>query len=144
VDFIQLLSSVHAWAGLLLFLLALLSVSLSVMTAVRPAADRPNSTLVRKANIVGIAESSVAGTLTLTGLIVMIMGPWKITELWLWMSLMIMVFYSVALVRITKRARLEVAGGGGSNIKAGMQVILQIGHVLLLIVAYFMMLVKPA
>jgi hypothetical protein len=144
MDTNQLLSSVHAWSGFFLVVLALLSIAIAVLTAVRPAADRPNSTLVRKANIVGIAESSVAGTLTLTGLIVMIMGPWKITELWLWMSLLIMVFYSVALVRITKRARLEVAAGGGSEIKAGMQVILQIGHVLLLIVAYFMMLLKPA
>jgi hypothetical protein len=143
MDANQLISTVHVWSGVLLVVLALLSVSIAVFTAVRPAADRPNSTLVRKGNLVGLAESSVAGVLTLTGLAAMIMGPWKITELWLWMSLLIMVFYSVALVRITKRARLEVAEGG-SEIKAGMQVILTIGHALLLLVAYFMMLLKPA
>jgi len=143
MDTYQLLTSVHVWAGILLCVLALLSIAIAVLTAVRPAADRPNSTLVKKANVVSIIESSVAGTLTLTGLAVMIMGGWKLSELWLWMSLFIMVFYSIALVRITKRARLEVAAGG-SEIKAGMQVILQIGHALLLLVAYFMMLLKPA
>ncbi|HUV92268.1 MAG TPA: hypothetical protein VMV80_04205 [Anaerolineales bacterium] len=142
MDIYEVLSKVHGWSALLLFALALISVSISVMTAVRPAADRANSTLVKKANFVSIAESSVAGTLTLTGLAVAIMGPWKLSELWLWMSLLVMVFYSVALVRITKRARLEVAKGG-SEIKAGMQVIFRIGHVLLLMVAYLIMLLKP-
>ena len=143
MDTYQLLTSVHVWTGILLCVLALVSIAIAVLTAVRPAADRPNSTLVKKGNIVSILESSVAGTLTLTGLAVMVMGGWKLSELWLWMSLFIMVFYSIALVRITKRARLEVAAGG-SEIKAGMQVILQIGHALLLLVAYFMMLLKPA
>jgi hypothetical protein len=143
MDFYQLLSVVHGWSAILLFALAMMSVAISVLIAVKPAVDPANSALLKKANIVSITESSVAGTVTLTGLVVMMMGPWKLSELWLWLSLVIMLFYSVALVRITKPARLSVAAGG-SEIKSGMQVILQMGHILLLFVAFAMMLLKPA
>ena len=53
-----------------------------------------------------------------------------------------MAFYSAALMFVTKPARLVVAKDG-SAIKAGMQIILQTGHFLLVVVAYFLMLLKP-
>jgi hypothetical protein len=53
-----------------------------------------------------------------------------------------MVFYIAALQWITKPARLAVAKGG-SEIKSGMQVVLQMGHVLLLFGAFALMQLKP-
>jgi hypothetical protein len=58
------------------------------------------------------------------------------------MSLMVMAFYIVALEWITKPARLTVAEGG-SQVKSGLQVVLQMGHVLLLFVAFALMELKP-
>ncbi len=84
----------------------------------------------------------VAVIVTLTGLIAMFMGSWSLSQSWLWMSLMIMAFYIVALEWITKPSRLAVAEGG-SEVKAGMQVVLQMGHVLLLFVAFALMELKP-
>ena len=64
------------------------------------------------------------------------------SQLWLWLSLVIIAFYIVALGWITKPARLAVAEGG-SEIKSGMQVVLQMGHVLLLFAAFALMELKP-
>ena len=46
------------------------------------------------------------------------------------------------LKRVTKPKR-QVVSVGGSEIKSGMQVVLHIGHFLLLLVTYSMMLLKP-
>ena len=137
------LSTVHAGSAILLLILAHVSVGLAVWIAVKAAADPANLKIVNMANKVGFVENAVAGILTLSGLIIAIQGPWSLSELWLWMSLLIMVFYMVALVRVTKPARMAVAKSG-SAIKSGMQCILQIGHILLLIVAFALMLLKPA
>jgi uncharacterized membrane protein len=142
VGFHQIVTMVHSGTALLLFSLALISVSISVLIAVKPAADPANAGLVRKANVVGWIEISTAGLVTLSGLIAMYMGGWPLSQLWLWLSLLIMVFYSTVLKRVTKPARLVVAVGG-SEVKSGMQVVLQIGHMLLLVVAYMLMLLKP-
>ena len=132
----------HIGASLLLFLLAMISVAFSVLIAVKPAADPANSVLLRKANIAGLVESIVAGVVLFSGLIAVFMGPSSLSYPWVWMSLMIMVFYIVALVFVTKPARLVVARHG-SAVKTGMQVILQIGHVLLILVGFSLMLLKP-
>jgi len=137
------LSTVHAGSAILLLFLAHVSVGMAVWIAVKAAADPANVKIVNMANKVGFVENAVAGILTLSGLIIAIQGPWSLSEMWLWMSLVIMVFYMVALVRVTKPARMAVAKSG-SEIKSGMQCILQIGHVLLLIVAFMLMLIKPA
>ena len=136
------MSMVHIGASLLLFLLAMISVAFSVLIAVKPAADPANSVLLRKANIAGLVESIVAGVVLFSGLIAVFMGPSSLSYPWVWMSLMIMVFYIVALVFVTKPARLVVARHG-SAVKTGMQVILQIGHVLLILVGFSLMLLKP-
>ena len=133
---------VHIGASLLLFLLSMISVLFSVLIAVKPAADPANSVLLRKANIAGLIESIIAGIVLITGLIAVFMGPASFSDPWVWMSLMVMVFYIVALVFVTKPARLVVATRG-SAVKTGMQVILQIGHVLLILVAFSLMLLKP-
>jgi len=136
------LSTVHIAVSLLLFLLAMVSVVFSVLIAVKPAADPANSILLRKANIVGLIESILASAVLLTGLIAVFMGPWSLSQAWVWMSLMLMVFYIVALVFVTRPARMIVSKRG-SAVKTGMQVILQIGHVLLILVAFSLMFLKP-
>ncbi len=134
---------VHIGASLLLFVLAIISVLFSVLIAVKPAADPANSILLRKANIVGLIESILASAVLLTGLIAVFMGPWSLSQAWVWMSLMLMVFYIVALVFVTRPARMIVSKRG-SAVKTGMQVILQIGHVLLILVAFSLMFLKPS
>ena len=143
MNFGPLLVIAHWSTGILLFALAVISVSMSVLIAVKPAADPANAKLLRKANIVGLTESIVAGIVTLTGLIAAFIGSWSLSELWLWLSLVIMLFYLTALKRVTKPAR-QVVAVGGSAIKSGMQVILQIAHLLLLLVAFLLMFLKPA
>ena len=137
------MNMVHIGASLLLFVLAIISVLFSVLIAVKPAADPANSVLLRKANIAGLIESIVACAVLLTGLIAVYLGSWSLSLPWVWMSLMIMVFYMVALVYVTKPARLIVSQRG-SAVKTGMQVILQIGHVLLILVAFSLMFLKPS
>jgi uncharacterized membrane protein len=87
-------------------------------------------------------EQIALGIVIVTGLIAVFMSDWSLSQLWLWMSLLMMVFYGLALEFATKRTRSVVAEGG-SAIKVGMQVLLQVGHVLLLIVAFAFMALKP-
>lgn len=133
---------IHSGTAILLFSLAIISVIISVLIAVKPAVDPANEGMMKKANTVGLIELIVAGIVILTGVIAVFIGNWAWSQSWLWMSLMVMVFYCAALIFVTKPARLDVPKGG-SAIKTGLQVILQIGHVLLVIVAFALMLLKP-
>jgi hypothetical protein len=142
MSFDPILSQAHGGAGILLLSLAIISVVIAVLIAVKPAVDPANKVLVKTANFVGLIEVVVAVIVTLTGVIAMFMNSLPLSQLWLWLSLIIMAFYIVALIWVTKPARLAVAEGG-SEIKSGMQVILQIGHVLLLFVAFTLMVLKP-
>ena len=143
MSFSSVISMVHGGAALLLLSLAIISVLMAVLIAVKPAEDPANARLVKKANFVGLTELVVVGLITLTGAIAVFMGSLSWSQSWLWMSLMVMIFYSAALVFVTKPARMSVSKGG-SQIKTGMQVILQMGHVLFLFVAFALMLLKPA
>lgn len=143
MSFSSITSMVHGGAALLLFSLAIISVLMAVLIAVKPATDPANAKWVKRANFVGLIEIIVVGLVTLTGTIAVFMNSLSWSQSWLWMSLMIMVFYSSALIFVTKPARMSVSKGG-SQIKTGMQVILQMGHVLFLFVAFALMLLKPA
>jgi hypothetical protein len=136
------LSTVHGAGGILLLALAIISVVFAVLIAVKPAADAANQGLVTKANFVSLIEIIVAVVVTLTGAVAVFQGAWAWSELWLWLSLMIMAFYVGALAWVTKPARMAVATGG-SQVKSGMQVVLQMGHVLLLFGAFALMELKP-
>jgi len=138
----RILSIVHSGTGILLFSLSLYSVLLSVLIAVKPAADPANERLRTRANAVGLMEQITIGIVTLSGVIVTLMSSWSLSEPWLWMSLLIVVFYSGALHLVTKPARMAVAEGGSTS-KVGMQVILQTAHVLLLMIAFGLMIAKP-
>lgn len=138
----EILRLAHSGAGILLFSLALISIVISVLIAVKPAADPANEELVSKANTVGLIQNVFVGIVTLTGVIVVFMGPWPFSQFWLWSSLFVMAFYVVALEYMTKPARMAVAEGGSEG-KVGLQVALQVAHVLLLMVAIASMVVKP-
>ena len=142
MDLYTILIMVHSGSAIFLLTLSTISVSIAVLIAVKPAVDHANMELVKKANVVGLLENIFAGIVTLTGLIVMFMGSWEFLDLWMWMSLMIIVFYSVALVVITKPARLRVAEGS-SEVKTGLQVVLEIGHIMLLMIAFSLMMFRP-
>ncbi len=136
------LSMVHFVAAIGLFSLAIISVLIAVLIAVKPAADQINERLLKRANAVGLLEQIAVGILTLSGVIAALVNSWSLAQPWLWMSLMVVVFYSLALEFITKPARAAVAEGG-SMVKAGLQVGLQVGHVLLLLVAFSLMMLRP-
>ncbi|MDP6095583.1 MAG: hypothetical protein QGG67_06285, partial [Gammaproteobacteria bacterium] len=120
MSFSPLIGLLHIGTAIALGFLALVSIWIAVLTAVNPGVDQANKNLIKRANIVGLFENIVAVILTLTGVIAAILGSWSFSELWLWLSLMIMAFYSAALMFVTKPARLVVAKDG-SAIKAGMQ-----------------------
>ena len=141
MDLYQILIATHIGVGILLLSVALVSVAIAVVSAVDPA-DKSNAVLVERANAVGLIENIIACMVTLTGLGAMFLGSFSLSELWLWMSLSIMVFYSLMLVLITKPARLRVARGG-SAVKTGMQVLFHVAHILLIIVSFAFMLLKP-
>ena len=137
------LGVVHTCAGILLFFMALASVTLAVLIAVRPGVDNANEELRTRANNLSRVENAVLGFVVLTGIIAALMGPWSFSEFWLWSSLVAAAFYSFALVFVTKPARMAVAEGGSEG-KVGMQVNLQVVHTLLLLVVLASMLIKPA
>jgi uncharacterized membrane protein len=136
------LSFFHLCTAALLFALAILSILFAVLIAVKPANDPANARLVKGANAVSLLEQLALLVVTFSGVIATLMSSWSLSQPWLWMSLMIVVFYGLAGQFMTKPARLAVARGG-SMIKVGMQVALQIGHLLLLIVAFALMYLKP-
>ena len=142
MSFDQVLNMAHGGAAILLLSLALISILIAVLIAVVPAADPANENLVRRANTAGLIQNIVVGFVTLTGVVAVFMGSWPFSQFWLWSSLVAMAFYSVALQFITKPARMAVAEGGSEG-KVGLQVALQVAHVLLLMVVFASMLVKP-
>lgn len=142
MSFYDVLSLAHSGAAILLLALAMVSVAIAVLIAVRPGADPANENLVRKANTAGLLQNMVVGIVTLTGVIAVFMGSGSFSQFWLWSSLVVVAFYSAALQFITRPARMAVAEGGSEG-KVGMQVALQVAHVLLLIVVFASMMAKP-
>lgn len=143
MDLYNVVGMAHAGMGVLLFTLALFSISVAVISAVRPATDQANEKFVRWGNKLGTIECVIAIMIGLSGLVILNMDDaFSIDQLWIWMSLVIVTFYCLMLIYITKPAR-ETVSSGGSAIKTGMQVLLQTAHVLLIIVAFSFMLLKP-
>ena len=114
-----------------------------LVIAVRPAADAANEGLLKKANTTSLVQIIVVGIVMLTGVVAVFMGTWPFSQFWLWSSVAVMAFYGLALQFITKPARMAVAVGGSEG-KVGLQVALQVAHVLLLLVVFAAMMVKPA
>ncbi len=142
MSFYPTLSMVHTIAGISLFALALISIAFSILIAIKPAAQSADQGLVKRANMVGLVEFMTVGIIIVTGVAAAFMKSLPFSQTWLWMGLMIMVFYAAALQFVTKPARRNVPEGG-TAVKVGMQVALQVAHVLLLIVAFAVMKLKP-
>jgi uncharacterized membrane protein len=133
---------VHAIAGIALFALALISIAFSILIAIKPAAQSAGQGLLKRANMVGLVEFMTVGIIVVTGVTAAFLKSLPFSQTWLWMGLMIMVFYAAALQFVTKPARRNVPEGS-TAVKVGMQVALQVAHVLLLIVAFAVMKLKP-
>ncbi len=138
----EILTMTHGGAGILLLALALISILIAVLIAVRPGPERGSEDLVRKANTAGLIQHFIVAVVTLTGVIAVFTGSWPLSQFWLWSSLFAMPFYSAALYFITKPARMVVEDGGSEG-KVGLQVGLQVAHVLLLMVVMASMYAKP-
>jgi len=143
MSFYDILTRMHGGASYLLLAMAFSSVALAVLIAVKPAADAANAGLLKKANIVTAVEILLAGIVLFTGGLAVYNGDWLLSDLWVWLSLTILLFYTVMLIFVTLPSRLRVSMGG-SAVKTGLQVGLQMGHVLLLFSAFALMILKPA
>lgn len=127
-----ILAKAHGGFAMLLFALAFVSLLLAAL-----------STATKKvpgfANIAGLVETIVAGVVTLSGLVVMFVGPYPLSQIWLWLGLVIAVIYSVVLKRVVKPARLESqqSGEGAGKWLAG-----QLGLFVLVIAAFGLMKLK--
>lgn len=142
MSFYQVSSMAHSGAAILLLALGVISVLISVLIAVKPAADSANEALVRRANRIGLIQNAVRGIVALSGVMATFLGSWSFSQFWLWSGLVVVAFYGLAIEFITKPARMAVAEGGSEG-KVGLQVGLQVAHVLLLLVTFASMVVKP-
>jgi uncharacterized membrane protein len=142
MNFSQFLSVAHIVTAILLFSLAIGSIALSVLIAIKPAAQSTGQGLVKRARVVALIEILTVGAVTLTGVVAAVLASLPLSQTWLWMGLVIMVFYGTAHQLVTKPARMNVPEGG-TAVKVGMQVALQVAHVLLLIVAFAIMRMRP-
>lgn len=128
MDLYTILAKGHGGMAMLTLLLALVSLALAVKAVlIKPSAG------MKLENIAGLAETICAGVVTLSGIAVMLLGPWPLTALWLWAGLIIMVIYSILLKRFTKPARM--AAVVSAKPWAGLQAV----HVLLLVVGFGIM-----
>jgi hypothetical protein len=137
-----MLIMVHTSAVILLTSFAVISILYTVLTAVKPGIDQANEWLVKIAHAIWVIENIAVGIVILTGLIAMYIGSWPLSKVWVWMSLLIMVFYSVTLIYVAKPERQALAKGGSGG-KVIMQVLLHFGYVLLIAFAFSLMMFKP-
>ena len=143
MDYYPALSMLHAVAATLLFSLTTISILISAMIAVKRAADPANERLTAISNKVRLVEIFTTVLVAVTGLIVMLMGPWALSQFWLRMSLLLLVFYGLTLLYVTKPPRQFVSRRGRA-VKVAMQAYLQFGQFLLLLMAFVLMVVKPS
>lgn len=129
------LAKAHGGIAMLLALLALISLAMALKALVT-GSNKGASSL---ANIAGLVETIVAGLVTLTGLVLIFVSPWPLSQAWIWIGLVLMVLYSVSLKRLTKPARLAVAEGDSAKKWAGFQLI----QLMLVIISFALMHLKP-
>ncbi len=135
MDLTVLIAKAHGGMGMLLLLLAITSLGMAVKSIISSRSEG----FLKVANITGLLETIIAGIVTLTGIVAIFTSPWPISQLWIWIGLIIMVVYSIFLKRLTKPARLAVADGGSASKWAGLQIV----HIVLVVVAFALMRLKP-
>ena len=134
--------SFHISSVLVLFLLALLSITFAVLTAVKTSVDETNERLYKISIAIWMVEILSAVLVSISGLIAMYMGDWPFSRFWVWASLLTMVFYAVSLYFVTKPPIQSLAGGGNA-VKLGIQVFMHFGYMLLIAFLFALMLFKP-
>lgn len=130
-----ILAKAHGGFAMLLALLALISLAF----AFKSLAAGSQTGVNKLANIAGLIETIIAGLVTLTGIVLMFVSPWPLSQLWIWIGLVLMVFYSISLKRLTKPARLAAAEGDSSS----KWVVFQAVQLALVLVGYALMILKP-
>ena len=129
-----ILAKAHGGFAMLLTLLALVSLAF----ALKSYATKQNG-VNKPANITALIETIAAGLVTLTGLVLIFVSPWPLSQLWIWIDLVLAVFYSIALKRLTKPARLAAAEGETSCKWLAFQTV----QLVIVLVAYALMKLKP-
>ena len=124
----------HGGMAMLLMVCALLSLVLALKTVFTA-----NNRSAKISHISGLVETIMAGIVTLTGVVCLFTGPWPLTQLWMWIGLVIMVAYSIMMARVTKPARLAADDATAAKKWAMMQVL----QLILLIVGFALMKLKP-
>ncbi|NRB36921.1 MAG: hypothetical protein HRU20_00470 [Pseudomonadales bacterium] len=125
----------HGGIAMLLFLLALISLALAIKTL----ASGGNQSLNKMAHIAGLVETIMAGLLTLSGIACLFVTPWPLSQIWIWLGLVLVVLYSIFMKRLTKPARLAAAEGEPALKWLGFQSL----HLVLLIAGFGLMQAKP-
>ncbi len=127
----HILMKAHSGLAMLLALLAVASVVCAVLTVVAGTKDG----LLKAANGVGLGETIAAGLVTLSGLVIMVFGPWPMSSGWMWIGLLLMVVYSILLKRLTKPARLDVGEDGSAIRWAGLTIL----HLGIVVIVFYLM-----
>lgn len=124
----------HGGIGMLLMLIAFFSLVLALKTVVSN-----NNRSAKLAHITGLVETILAGIVLLTGIICVYTGPWPLTQMWMWLGLVIMVAYSIIMKRVTKPARLAADDADAAKKWA----MVQTAQLVLLVVGFVLMKAKP-
>ena len=138
-----ILSMTHVSAGMLLALLAVLSVVLSAWIVVKTFTGHAEEAPMEQAKLVARFEHVIVGFVVLSGVIAIFTGSWSFSEQWLWMSLIIMAIYSGAMIFLTNPSNLVIVEGE-TAVRMGMQLIFRFLHILLLMIIFAYMFLKPS
>ena len=110
------LSHGHSGLAYLLFLSTLISLLLAVVLKISPGARCLSISKVTR-----IVETALTGLIALSGLLVLVMGPWTLASLWPWLALVAVFVQSKIAVGKVKPLQLsysEESGQGASPLMA--------------------------
>ena len=131
-----IIAKAHSGMAMLLLPLAIISLAFAIRAM---ACSNAKECCMKTANITGLLETITAGLVTITGIAAIFTTAFPLSQMWIWAGLVIMVIYSVFLKRLTKPARLAISEGGSAATWTGLQTV----HVLLVLIAFALMKLKP-
>lgn len=108
MDVYFILAKAHGGFAMLLALLALLSLVTALVAVL-------TKKVLALATPLGLIETISAGLVTLSGLALLVLGPYPLTQIWLWLGLAIAVIYNIVLKRWVKPARLAAMANAGAG-----------------------------
>lgn len=106
------LSHGHSGLAYLLFLSTLISLLLAVVLKISPGAR-----CLSIAKVTRIVETALTGLIALSGLVVLVMGPWPLASLWPWLALVVVFIQGKIAVGKVKPLQLSCSeeNGQGAN-----------------------------